>query len=499
LIYGEYYFKMKTRRVMKLEAILELMRRIIVLLAVFSLLSCAVNPVSGERELMLVTETQEIELGRQAGPSLNWTYGGEFHDPTLKRYLESIVQRLWENSERPHLPMEFAIENTSLPNAFALPGYVAITRGLLAELENEAQFAAIMGHEVGHVMARHSAKRITLGSIQQMGLVLGGTMLGDSEGADTLMTLGAVGSSLLLLKYDRGQELQSDRLGVKYMANLGYDPHEAIGAHERLNVAVNNYLERQGKEKTGDNLLNAIFSTHPRHEVRKEEMVGMIKELPPYRMSGDGKFGKRFHSALSGLHEINRVYFIYDRALMLYNSADIDGAERNIKKALAVNSEQAPFYHLYGMILLKREDYASAERFFRRALKRDGAYQPSLFGLGMVAFNKGDYYDASEHFRRSLDLYPDHLGSNFGLGKTLFSLKQYRKALPYIRKTSSSVPKHPEIHGLLGICYEKTGDSRSALGEYELQVRIAPNTELGRYSQQRLSLLKESTKQRQNR
>ncbi|MDH4027567.1 MAG: M48 family metalloprotease, partial [Nitrospirota bacterium] len=95
---------------------------------------------------MLVSEDQELRIGKESAPSVKWEFSGFYHDPELEAYLGEIVTRLWQDSERPHLPVEFHIQNSSIPNAFALPGYVAITRGLLSDMENEAQFAAVMGH-----------------------------------------------------------------------------------------------------------------------------------------------------------------------------------------------------------------------------------------------------------------------------------------------------------------------------------------------------------------
>ena len=464
--------------------------RFLVLMLILSLISCAVNPVTGERELMLVSESQEIEIGREAAPSLNWAYGGEFHDPALKQYLEGIVRRIWLNAERPYLPFRFTIQNTSVPNAFALPGYVAITRGLLAELQNEAQFAAVMGHEVGHVMARHTAKRISLGTLQQLGLIVGGVALGGKEGSDILLRLGAIGSSLLLLRYDREQELQADRLGVRYMAALGYDPYEAIKAHERLKVAVDKYLKNLGRTREEDTFLDALLSTHPREEVRKEEMLAMIKQLPPYHLKGDGRFAKRFQAAIKGLRRINRVYFVYDRAVQLYNKEKLLEAERQLRKAVSMNSEQAPFYNLYGMIRLKEERYSEAKKYFREALLRDKGYQPAFYGLGLAELERHRYRAAIEQFGKSLKLYPEHPGSHFGMGKSYFYLERYARAIPHLREFASQAPRHPEVHGLLGICYERTGDIPSAIREYELQVRVAPDTRLGWYARQRLNVLR---------
>ncbi len=463
------------------------------LLAVFlilSVISCAVNPVTGKRELMFVSESQEIEIGKEAAPSLYWSYGGEFKDPQLHDYLEGVVRKIWKISERPYLPMRFVVQNTSVPNAFALPGYVAITRGLLAELQNEAQFVAVMGHEVGHVMARHTAKRITLGEIQQLGLVLGGVLLSGTSHSDTFLRLGAIGSNLLLLKYDRSQEIQADRLGVKYMAKLGYDPYQAIEAHKRLQVAVNNYLKRRGIKRKGDSFIEQILSTHPRHEVRIQEIKDMINHLPKYTIKGDGKFKKRFLKMTRRLRRINKVYFKYDKAVALYNKNELSQAENLIKKAIRKQPDQAAFYNLYGMIEYKKDELTRAKKLFKKALRIEKDYQPAIYGLGLIKLKERHYEAALKKFRKSLQLYPSHPGSYFGMGKTLYKLKRYRSAINYLKPYAQYNPKHREVHGLLGICYEKTGHLRAAVREYELQVRVAPDTELGQYAQLRLLVLK---------
>ena len=454
------------------------------------LFSCAVNPVTGERELMFVSESQEIEIGKKAAPSLYWSYGGEFKDSELHNYLEGVVKRIWEISERPYLPMRFVVQNTSVPNAFALPGYVAITRGLLAELQNEAQFVAVMGHEVGHVMARHTAKRITLGQLQQFGLVIGGIFLSGSSNSDTYLKLGTIISSLALLKYDRSQEIQADRLGVKYMARLGYDPYQAIQAHKRLQVAVNNYIKRMGIKRGEDNFINSILSTHPRHEVRVQEIKDMINHLPPYKIKGDGRFQRRFLKMTERIRRINKVYFIYDRALKNYNKNRLQKAETLIKKAIKKQPDQAAFYNLYGMVEFKKDNLNRAKRLFNRALHIEKEYQPAIYGLGLINLEKGRYEAALRRFQKSLALYPSHPGSYFGMGKTLYKLQRYRGAIRYLKPYASYNPKHKEVHGLLGICYERTGNIRAAIREYELQVRVAPDTELGQYAQLRLLVLR---------
>jgi predicted Zn-dependent protease len=451
--------------------------------------SCAVSPVTGKRELMLVTEEEEIALGLRAAPSLNWSYGGEYRDPALGKYLEGVVLELWRNSERPHLPVRFVVQNASVPNAFALPGYVAVTRGLLAEMENEAQFAAVMGHEAGHVMARHTAKRITFGMVQQLGLVLGGFALKGQKYGDVMLTAGALGSSLLLLKYDRSQELQSDALGVRYMAGLGYDAGEAIGAHQTLQRAVDKYLQRLGIQRKESTLLDTILSTHPRHEVRVSEMREMIAGLPAYKKRGDGKFAGRFNNALKGLRKANRAYHLYDRAELAYTREELNRAERELKRAIEEAPGQPAFYNLYGMVRVKQKKLPGARTFFRKALSMDRGYQPAVYGLGLVEYLNGNYGAAVRQFEASLKLFPEHPGSIFGAGSGYFRLKKYRKAVPRLKEFASMAPGHPEVHGMLGACYEKTGDREAAVREYAAQVKVAPDNEMGRHARKRLKAL----------
>ena len=137
------------------------------------LTGCATNPVTGQKELMFVSESQEIEIGREFYPSALWGDiggGGEFRDEGLKTYLKDIVLNIHAVSHRPNLPVDFAIQNSSIPNAWAIPGHVVMTRGLLAGLNSEAEFVFVMGHEMGHVAARHSASQMTYGMLQQIGL-----------------------------------------------------------------------------------------------------------------------------------------------------------------------------------------------------------------------------------------------------------------------------------------------------------------------------------------
>ncbi len=438
---------------------------------------------------MLVSEEQEVSIGKEASPSLKWEFGGPYEDSALEAYLDSIVKDLWKNSERPNLPVKFHIQNTSLPNAFALPGYVAITRGLLSEMENEAQFAAVMGHEIGHVMARHTAKRISRMQLQQLGIAIGGAALQGKKGSDALLAIGAMGSSLLLLKYDRNQEIQADRLGVKYMAALGYEPHEALSAHKVLEKSVDNYIKRLGKSRGEDSFISNLLSTHPRAEVRLTEIQDMIDQLPPYSLKDDGKFGNKFQTETRKINEINKIYHIYDKAEQDYMEKKYSEAEKGLQEAIKLNSSQAPFHNLYGFINLQQKNYEEADKAFGKALSIDTGYQPSIYGKGLSYYYKGNYDKAVLEFKKSLVEFPGHAQTHYGLGKSYYQMNRYDEAIPYLANFAQAAPEHPEIHGLLGICLDKTNETKSAVIEYKNQLRVAPDTELGQHARKRLEVL----------
>jgi predicted Zn-dependent protease len=477
-------YTVKTQKIKYKKLILKTLGTLIVLLS----FSCAINPVTGQKEFMLVSEEQEFALGSEEVPNLNWAYGGKYRDAELESYLTNLAKRIWDVSERPNIPLKFTVQNTSLPNAFAIPGYIAITRGLLVELQNEAQFVSVMGHEAGHVMARHTAKRLSLSQVQSAGILTGSIFLQGQKGGDALLTLGALGSSLMLLKYDRNQELQADGLGVKYMARLGYDPREALNAHRQLDIAIDEFMKRLGKERQEETFLDEILSTHPRSEIRKEEIEEMISGLPPYIIVGDGKGTEIFNSSLKGIREVNKGYIFYDEAIRAFKKNKIDETKEKLNRAMELNNRQAPFFSLGGNIKVKEKKYSEAEEMFNRALSIDSEYQPSLYGLGMVYFLREDFGKAIQYMGMSLELFPEHYGSHFILGRSYMGEKRFRDALKHLTIVAEAIPKHPEVHGYLGICYENVNDLRSAYREYSLQVKIAPNNEIGRYSQERLSM-----------
>jgi predicted Zn-dependent protease len=214
---------------------------------------CATNPATGKPQLSFFGEEAELNMGKEADAEILSTVG-VYDDYDLSEYVEDVGHRLAAASERPYLPWSFKVLDDPTVNAFALPGgYVYVTRGILAELGSEAELAAVLGHEIGHVTAKHSLHRQS----QQMlatGAVITAAVILDPEYADEWADLGMLGLGLAFLKYSRDDERQADDLGLRYLMRAGYDPSEMPGVFEML---------EQVSQAEGGSSLPRWLATHP--------------------------------------------------------------------------------------------------------------------------------------------------------------------------------------------------------------------------------------------
>jgi predicted Zn-dependent protease len=260
--------------------------RVAVLFSLLTLTSCAVNPATGEREFMLVSESQEIAMGRDADPSISQSYG-LVENPELQAYVSDLGAGLAEVSERPQLPWSFKVVDDPIVNAFALPGgFIYVTRGILAHFESEAELAGVLGHEIGHVTARHSASQMSRQQLQQIGVGVGMVV---SEGFRQYGGVAVAGLQLLNLSYSRGDESESDRLGLRYISRLGYDADAMIGVFEMLGQASGG---RAGS-------LPEWQMTHPLPENRE---AAMREEIAATGVSRDGTINRdRYLDMIDGI------------------------------------------------------------------------------------------------------------------------------------------------------------------------------------------------------
>lgn len=458
----------------------------VTLLLVIFLSSCATNPVTGRQELMLLSESQEIEMGRTLFPNAMWGAeggGGEYRDNNLKSYLGDIVNRLHKASHRPNLPVRFAIQNSSIPNAWAIPGYVVITRGLLSNLDNEGEFAFILGHEMGHVSARHSARQMSQAMLLQLGLGITGLALSNKDYGELVVGLGTIGGVLLLRKYGRDDEFEADRLGVQYMTAIGYHPINAVNAHRRLQVITQEYARSIGQEPAERTFFDELLATHPRTQTRIEEIQRLIQGYRTTYVYGDGTNSQRFRSMISDIQRVNNIYVnYYDKAVRSYQKGNLNEAQNYLYHAINQERNQPPFYALTGFVMLDRKNYQEAERYFRGALTLDKDYQPAYRGFGMISYAQRDYVNSITHFSKALNLYPDDTPSHYYIGMSYYRTNNCQKAVNHLSKVAEVLPKHQSVNGYLGICYDALGDTENAYKAYASQIKLDNSTDLGRHS-----------------
>lgn len=238
---------------------------------------CAVNPVTGERQFSLISESQEISMGQEYARQVEASIG-LVGDDGLQAYVSGIGETLAAGSERPQLPWRFSVVDDPTPNAFALPGgFIFVTRGLLALMNSEAELATVLGHEIGHVTAKHSVTQMSRQQIAQIGLGLGSVFVPEVA---QVSDLAGAGLQLLFLKYGRDDEHQADDLGFRYAFDNHYDVRQMADVFRSL--------ERAG-ESAGQSPVPAWLSTHPfpaeRIERTNQRVAALERPLPELNAS----------------------------------------------------------------------------------------------------------------------------------------------------------------------------------------------------------------------
>jgi len=258
-------------------------------LALSAVTSCATNPVTGKRELNLVSMNQELAIGKEGYGAVLSEYGA-YDDPRLQAYVDSVGHALARVSHRPDLDWKFTVLDDPTVNAFAMPGgYVYVTRGILAHLNSEAQLAGVLGHEIGHVTARHSAKQLTQQTLAGIGLGVASFV---SPAVQRYSGAAQQALQLVFLKYSRDDETQADELGVEYATKAGWDPREIPATY----AMVKRVSDQAGQKLPG------FLSTHPdpgNREVRTAELA---------RVAAAGKTGLRI-GGRSHLTRLDGVVF----------------------------------------------------------------------------------------------------------------------------------------------------------------------------------------------
>jgi predicted Zn-dependent protease len=261
-------------------------RRVLAPAALLLAAGCATNPVTGDQDIVFMSEADEIALGRQVDAEVRRQYQ-VYPDRELQEYVQQIGRRLAANSHRPQLQYTFTVLDSAEVNAFALPGgHIFITRGLMAYLNSEAQLAAVLGHEIGHVTARHAVRQHSATQLAGIGAALGAALLpalGQPGGSELTGLLG----NALLRGYGREHELEADRLGTEYLARSAYEPDAMLQVVRVLKNQELFEMQRAAAEGRQPQVYHGLFSTHPDNDTRLQEVIaaaGRVAEVETPRI-----------------------------------------------------------------------------------------------------------------------------------------------------------------------------------------------------------------------
>ncbi len=369
-----------------------MLRTLLMIVLAVVLFGCAVNPVTGKNELALVPETTELNLGaEQYAPSRQMQGGDYTTEPGITAYVNQVGQRLAAVSDR-KLPYEFNVINDSTPNAWALPGgKIAINRGLLTELNSEAELAAVLGHEIVHAAARHGAKSMERGILMQGAVLAVGIASKNSEYGGMAVGGASLAAGLIGQKYSRDAERESDYYGMQYMARAGYDPRAAVDLQETFVRLA---------EGHNQDWLSGLFSSHPPSMERVQANRQTLQEL-----AAGGELGRdRYQQQIAPLVAAKAAYQAYDDGRKALAAGQTDTALSLAQQALGQAPQEALFHALRGDVRFKQGNYRDAITNYDRALQRNPEYFHYYLQRGLAREKLGEldaaYADLDQSVKR---------------------------------------------------------------------------------------------------
>ena len=350
-----------------------------------ALTGCVVNPVTGKSQISLMSPEQEIATGAKNYLPSQQAQGGQYTvDPGLTTYVQSVGRKLAAVSDRPDLPYEFVVLNNDVPNAWAMPGgKLAINRGLLMYLEDEAQLAAVMGHEIVHAAARHGAQQQTQNVLVGAGVLLAGVAAAQKKAEYGALTVGAlgVGAAAWQAKYGRDHELQSDSVGMKYMAKAGYDAQAAVELQEI-------FVKLSEGRNTG--FIEGLFASHPPSQERVQKNRETATKYP-----GGVRNKSQYQRAIAQLVKDKPAYEKYQKAQKLAANKQYIDALAYAEQATQMQPKENLFWEMKGQLLLQQNKRDEAVAALDRAIQANPQYFKPYVYRG-IAYNQLGKRDLAE-------------------------------------------------------------------------------------------------------
>jgi predicted Zn-dependent protease len=409
---------------------------------------CATDPVTGRKQLMMLTQDQEIAIDRQQSPFQFSSDYGIVQDSSLNQYIHQVGSDLVPYSHRPGMPYNFQCVNATYINAYAFPGgSIAVTRGILLKLENEAELAALLGHELGHVNARHTAEQVSKSQLSS--LVVGGlAILANSQArglGELTQQLGALGQGLYLAKYSRDNEREADSLGHEYMVNAGYGSLGFVKLMEMLNSL----------NKEQPNAAQMLFSTHPMSDERLAAAVQ--RDQGPYART---------------------------RNAPVFRERYMDQTAELRRKKTAIERMQE------GEKYLSQGKYDSAQTAFSSALKQAGDDYAAHVLMAKCQLIQKKNAEAASYATAATALYPTEPQAHYVAGLAHVGTRQYDRALDNFTRCDRLLPGNPQLTFYMGYSRDKIGQRQAAADHYSAYLKMV-NYQTNEYSQYAYQRLKE--------
>ena len=409
-----------------------------------ALAGCATNPVSGRKQFMLISESREMELDRKWAPHQFSSDYGAMRDSGLNSYITEVGKSMSVHTQRRHMPYSFRVVNSVVVNGYTLPaGSIALARGLMLSFRDEAELAAVLGHELAHVNWRHAGERMSKSTVAALAAAgLGAYAKREMDRyADLAAGLGSIGANLMLSRYSRDDEREADASGMDYMVAAGHNPNGMVGVMQTF----------MSLHKTRPSTVDLLFSTHPMSDER-------------YR---NAQAGIRARHSGATAHPVNRERFMDRTAALRKLRGPIESMQKGQKEMLAGKPEHAAGH-------------------FAAALRDAPTDYAGLLLAAKCSIARKKYDEAVRYTERARAAYPGEPQADHVAGMAKMKKGQYNSALADFAGYERKLPGNPNTIFFRGRCLESMGRKEQAAAEYKRYYRRAPSGQFAGHVQNRL-------------